>query len=329
MISVHMDAKVSLDLIRLSLPVIERWCNRFSTSREFLSPGKSGKSLFSLVVCGGMALNCHLAKPNPTRDLDLKLVYNRPIAQGDFWHHCVNVFNPLRTRIMLEIKRELNGYIASNRELFDNLQPFIEEPCECLTVGINYKYPYLIYGQRDSLKCAARYPNMVHMVYSILYHAKGEENPTSLIDLSMFLNINNPDHLNGRTLENGLYLDWSDTSGHGTGNVVPFVYVKLNDCRVRVAAIGFVLCDLHWLSFLHHKEEKREASKQKMQLLIDELPSGMREQLSPFLTTDPRNQNSADRELLLRQLRLMSLQQINGKIPVYNYWEVGTPVEHL
>ena len=255
------------EIFEIVIPVINRWNNRFHYQAEFLDQNKA--PLYQLVTVGGVAYNAHMPpeQKTETRDLDLKLVYNQKIKPNYFYSTFVRQFNPLRTRIMLEIKKQVNLYLNQNKEVTNGLNSFDTD--EYVSVGIAYKYPYLIYSNQDARDCAKLYPNMVHMVYSLLYHPKGESTTKSLVDLSMFININNPDYLYGKTLEVKLFDEYYQLKQKTKGtHLVPFVNIGQG---LPGAGVGFILSDLYWLTHLHHREDRKIAFSNKLENLLTHL----------------------------------------------------------
>jgi len=278
-----------VNLIQTSISqVIEKWSQLFNSDPNYQD--KEGHPLYKLVIVGGKAINSILPKDKqiPTSDLDLKLVYNKNINPHEFFRIFRNQFNKLRTKIMLEMKSIICNLTKTNQ----TFAKYLEKTChsfndnkgfpEYFSVAINYKYPYLIYSYDDTIRCNNRYNEMVHMVMSLIYHHKESEKTTCLVDLSMFVNLNNPDRLFHLPLNNYLYLAgkcWS------SNNPLPALDVNLEKCttlvKVPVAQIGYLMADLLWLSLLHHREEKRERAKEKMAIVLQilkdnsKLPSDM------------------------------------------------------
>ena len=233
-----------------------RWCREFSDSADY-----------KLFVVGGVAINTILPPESrvKTSDIDLKLHYNHLVNVREY-NKKFDEFNRLRTTIMLSIKDEVQKAVYKDTQLIRELR----RTCytfdkDYFVVAMNYKYPYLIYDFNDTANCARRYPEMRHMVMSVLYHDKREPVPISIIDLSMSVNLNNPSRLFNLPLNNMLYL----TSHRKYGC---FSLLKLdNGCEI--ANIGYLIMDLMWLSLLHHREEKRLKAQQRLNIILDHLKS--------------------------------------------------------
>jgi hypothetical protein len=322
-----MDPALLKKTLRNVYPVMDRWSHRLATNKEFQF--ENGDLMYSLVTVGGMAANTLLPekKTFETQDLDLKLVYHHLLTPEEYWDSFVNYFNRLRTRIMLEIKQEINRFADSHRDQFSNLEAFPSS--ELFTVGIAYKYPYLIYDQKDTYSCARRFPNMIHMVFSLLYQIQGEESTRSLVDLSMFVNLNNPDYLYQRTLENYLYSEYHQVRDKSSRVFLPEDRFTLDrSVKVRVASVGFIISDLYWMSFLHHREEKRRSCQNKLNTIIEQLKSHSKadvssivEQVEPLLRVDPSSEvDQASREKLLGLLQELTVHQLKKRIHVYNHF---------
>lgn len=300
-----------MNFFNLLFPIINRWNRRFNTSNDF------SQANYQLVIVGGMAYNAHLPKDKivETKDLDLKLVYDRPVKPRAFFSLFLNKFNPLRTRIMLEFKHVINKYILENKHNYQNLMEFSTN--EFVTVGIAYKYPYLIYDNIDARNCAIRYPNMIHMVYSLLYHQKDQDMPTSLVDLSMFIDINNPDYLYGRTLEIELYQQYYQNQQlNHHKSLIPLIATDHKN-MIFVPTIGFILSDLSWLIKLHHRENRRDAFRLKYQNLLKHLEELKNSEVSSIVTLIQNNQD--DNQILFQLFNQLTKLQYDKKIPIYNH----------
>ena len=132
-----MDPLLINHLIKESFSIINNWNLRLHNEPEF---NINGIPKYNLVVVGGIALNSYITKQLPTKDLDLKLVYSPLITEEEYFALYYNEFNPLRARIMIEIKNHLNRYATTHSEYFQHLSH--NEKGEYFQVAIDYKRPY-------------------------------------------------------------------------------------------------------------------------------------------------------------------------------------------
>lgn len=226
---------------------------------------------YKLIIVGGRAFNTIIPPESQivTSDLDLKLFYQTMISPEEYFQIFRNKFNKLRTKLMLDAKYAINATVKLDKPLNE----FLVKNYHCFekgvyfSVAVNYKRPYLIYSYKDTINCNNRYPEMVHMVISLIYHRKGSDKTGSLLDLSMSVNLNNPERLFQLPLNNFLHL-----SSYRQFSPVNSINLRLtDDCVVPVGKIGYLLADLLWLSLLHHKPEKRERANDKIKIIIKTL----------------------------------------------------------
>ncbi len=274
-----MLTKSKVKLLEILTPQIRqclvRWRDRLSQSKEFLND--SGDPFYQLAIVGGVALNGNLPANGQliTTDLDVKLVYNDSVSPDNFCSLHRNYFNPLRGRIILELVKTLNKNVVDDvktgkltKSPLDPRNKLVLFPDkQYFAGGINYIYPYLFYDLQDVKRCAVRYPKMIHMVFSVLYQmydeVESELKVYSLVDISMFININRPDYLYNKPLNNCLYGQFHKLMRQKTiSTLIPLTSDKLT------AHSSFLLADLFWLSHLHHNEERRERAVTRMEILM-------------------------------------------------------------
>lgn len=254
-----MDTVIANRLIQTIYKHINNWYHQLKTDYP----------LYDLTVVGGIAYNTVVSASHriQTQDLDLKLVYREPITPRNYYSMFTFTFNKLRTQIMLDLAHAVRCQINEDPNLKKYFRDgFHQFQRDYLTVAIKYKLPYLIYDYGDTLKCCRQHREMTHMVMSLIYHKKGSSDVTSLVDLSMFVNLNNPDRLYHLPLNNYIYL-----SGQGLPISNQMIILTQEGIAVPVALVGHLIKDLVWLSMLHHKEERRDRVKAKINLLITEL----------------------------------------------------------
>lgn len=229
----------------------------------------SDLSAYDLAIVGGVAYNtvASVEMQIPTKDLDLKLVYRGQVSPKNYYSMFTYTFNKIRTQLMLDFANSVNRQIDQDHLLKTHFKKHFHQfsQKDYLVVAIKYKLPYIIYDYGDTLQCCRQHREMIHMVMSLIYHQKTESDVTSLVDLSMFVNLNNPERLYQLPLNNYLFLS-------GQGQPISTQNISIDDTTiVPVARIGHIIKDLLWLSFLHHREDKRERAKNKISLLIEEL----------------------------------------------------------
>lgn len=256
-----MDTEIANRLIHTIYSRIDAWNRAKGTSADL--------SAYDLAIVGGVAYNTVSEMQIPTKDLDLKLAYRGQVSPRNYYSMFTYTFNKLRTQLMLDFANAVNRQIDRDHSLKTRFEKHFHQfsQKDYLVVAIKYKLPYLIYDYGDTLRCCRQHREMIHMVMSLIYHQKNESDVTSLVDLSMFVNLNNPERLYQLPLNNYLFLS-------GQGQPISTQHISIDGTTlVPVAQIGHIIKDLLWLSLLHHKEEKRERAKKKISLLINELPN--------------------------------------------------------
>ena len=252
-----MDTEIANRLIHTIYSRIDAWNKAKSTSSDL--------SAYDLAIVGGVAYNTVSEIQIPTKDLDLKLAYRGQVSPRNYYSMFTYTFNKLRTQLMLDFANSVNRQIDQDHSLKTHFEKHFHQfsQKDYLVVAIKYKLPYIIYDYGDTLRCCRQHREMIHMVMSLIYHQKNESDVTSLVDLSMFVNLNNPERLYQLPLNNYLFLS-------GQGQPISAQHISIDGTTlVPVAQIGHIIKDLLWLSLLHHKEEKRERAKKKISLLIN------------------------------------------------------------
>lgn len=269
------DSDVINHLNQSTLRVLTKW-NQVFNQTNYLDA--DGVPIYQLVIVGGTAFNIYLPKTEEvlTFDLDLKLAYTKTINVDEYFRLYQNRFNRLRTQIMLDLKWQINNSILANRYLKEYFAKRIKLiKGDYFQVAINYKYPYQVNSYDDAFRCSKVYPEMTHMVMSLNYYPIDQMSHQSLIDLSMFVNLNNPDRLYHLPLNNYLYIEGMKRNRKPLAtHQLQFISEASSSSQsieVQVLLPGAILADLFWLSMLHHKPEKRHKYQTKLNRFITAL----------------------------------------------------------
>ena len=270
-----MDPILIRHLSQLTFPIISKYNHNFYTKNPD----------YNLVIVGGTALNACLRKQYPTKDMDLKLVYNRKIEPEQFLE-MFSEFNRIRANIILEIKHTLNNYVAQNPDLFGYLEPDAKGNIFRSSIMFyrpfyfdnipNEMFYYRANKTTDKKKLAEEFPLLTEVVFSISYKFRGFRYDCSLIDLTMFTNLRSKNLRDepGVLVDNELYLDCyqmaEDSVRKGIAksiNVIPHINHKISQdplVFVKYATLGFLFYDLYILKFKHHIERKRMNIKKRL-----------------------------------------------------------------
>ena len=330
-----MDPLIINHLFKLVFETVSRWQYKrlISSNDNAVLLDTRERRLYDLFIVGGVALNSYILKQYPTADLDLKLKYNgaMPVNKKTYNNFYLKHFNPLRTRIILEIKDVLNRFANENQALFSQiLQKYNDS---FFQTAIVYRHQYYFNNISDVSFLVTNCPILQEMVFSITYRLKDWPYDCVLVDLSMFtdhklVNAALPrmgfeanlfytalaDQLTSRRERLPLFTEMSFTSSSHRA------VVSGSSFQVPMASLPMVLLDNYILHYKHHRAERKQIVLRRLFYLLENLiiqyPKLQKEiyqLINLFSRIDPTETGQINQQIL------DLLSQFNNPI-IYNHF---------
>jgi len=363
-----MDPRVVNILIRDSFDIVGKWTQRLCLSDKtetnpltFLD--STGISLYRLVIVGGVALNSSIRRQYPTRDMDLKLVYNRIIEREEYFDLYRTEFNPLRARIILELVKFLNRRTAHMSTIFDDLLEYhVREDGahQYFRAAINYFRPYYFSSISGVLakieqtrnehdpNIDSSFRHLTEMVFSVVYRPRGGDRDCTLIDLTMFTNLRSinpvyqPGNLETSQLYHKFYNRMLKYYTDSEKDIVPSKKIPQVSPDVRFTNIGFILYDNYLLIYKHHDQAKQYIVRQRLEYLLDQLIYETRKRGEKYqevlntltelaiLFSDPdldpiERPDDYDQQVIDQKIELVINYQTENLLPSYNHYRQVLP----
>lgn len=274
-----MDPTVLNILIKEVFSVVESWERRLGYPDTDKNPltflDDQGQRLYNLTVVGGVALNSYIRRLYPTQDLDLKLTYNKLIHNREEYDRLyLKEFNPLRARIIVEIKQVLNKFAETHASYFETILERDSTTLKFFKSAIFFQEPVYFISLPRALKCIEVNPFLNEMVFSAVYKLVDYKHDCSLVDLSMFTNVKSVNPMAGDELEeNLLYNEFYQNQliKHKRHKIIPTTKLPHTNTNVPIASLGFVLADNYILQYKHHKPSKNYIIKKRLIYALENL----------------------------------------------------------
>ena len=252
------------------------------------------------------------------------------------------MFNSLRARILLEMKKALNQIVIKNPQYFNEIiEPYGEKQEDYFSTSVSYGRRQFFYTLNHVENFMKQNQNLSEMAFSVTYKLRGNSKQCTLVDLTMMTNLiskdpfNEPGQLADNLLYNGYYYLAQPTEHLTIKNLVPFVIIPDQDKKppMRVATLGFLLYDNYLMSYKHKRAYKRQVISQRLDYIFRQTLSDysgkiqivkLLETLQKMMAeTNPLNEDLESQlqiQAILSSCQQLDSWQIQKVLQVYNHY---------